>query len=121
MPGEYFYPTSTVSFSDNTFNVTPEPSFMLDLEPVAFQDPEDFVKEMRTWLIPPEALEDASQGHKVESVVAKYCDPEATDVFPDALSTMGTIRKRFYALNWGTSAEKSSSGRASSNGSTKRR
>jgi len=85
------------------------------------QDPEDFVKEMKTWLIPPEALEDSSQGHQVESVVSKYSDPQATDAFPDALSTMGTIRKRFYALNWGTTAGRVSSGRTSSNGSAKRK
>lgn len=90
-------------------------------ERVDLQDPEDFVKEMQTWMVPPEALEDPSKGHKIEDVVAKYHDPQACDTFPDALSSLGTIRKRFYALNWGTPAEKLTSGRSSSNGTSKRK
>lgn len=94
---------------------------VLSFNLVILQDPALFVKELKTWMVPPEALEDASKGHKVDSVVSQYCDPEASGTFPDALSTLGTIRKRFYALNWRTPAERLLSGRASSNGSTKRK
>lgn len=87
----------------------------------ALQDPEDFVRELKTWMVPPEALEEPSKGHKVDNVVAKYIDPQASDNCPDALSTLGTIRKRFYALNWGTPAEKHTFGRPSFNGSSKRK
>lgn len=93
------------------------------------QDPNAFVREMRTWLTPPEASVSGKDGNKVDSVVAGYCDPRASDDgCPDVMGTLGTLRKRFYALNHGTDAEKlctsrptSSSGGGSGNGSSRRR
>jgi hypothetical protein len=83
------------------------------------QDPNDFVKEMRTWLLPPEAFREGGQGHADESVAAGYCDPRVSQTLPDVMGTLGTLRKRFYALNYGTDAEKLSSGRSlSAGGST---
>lgn len=91
------------------------------------QDPADFVKELRTWLTPPEASASGKDGNKVDTVAAVYCDPRASEAFPDVMATLGTLRKRFYALNHGTDAEKlcavrpTSSGGAGGNGSARRR
>lgn len=80
------------------------------------QDPNEFVKELRTWLTPPEASANGKDGNMVDTVVAVYCDPRATDAFPDVIHTLGTLRKRFYALNHGTDAEKLIASRPSSSG-----
>jgi hypothetical protein len=86
------------------------------------------VKELRTWLTPAEASVNGTDGHKVDEVVAVYRDPRASDNFPDVMGTLGTLRRRFYALNHGTDAEKlcavrpsSGNSSAGSNGSGRRR
>ena len=86
----------------------------------AVQDPDTFVAALSKWQLPPAALANPAKGHENPDMVATYKAAPLSEL-PDLLGTLGTLRKRFYALNWGTAAAAapaSPSGRA---GSGKRR
>lgn len=55
------------------------------------------------WQLPPAALADPSKGHESAAMVATYKAAPLADL-PDLLGTLGTLRKRFHALNHGTAA-----------------
>lgn len=59
------------------------------------QDPNDFLAAMRKWMLPRKALAEG-EGHSSAEKLAQYSVP---DELPDLLATLGTIRKRFAALN----------------------
>ena len=65
------------------------------------------MKEISRWALPPAAFAsgDASKGHVVASNLKVY-ESAPMDSLPDVLGTLGTLRKRFYALNYGTDAAK---------------
>ena len=67
------------------------------------QDPADFVKELGTWLLPPGAFADAAKGHMDAGKLDMYAKAPLSKL-PDVLGTLGTLRKRFFALNHGTDA-----------------
>lgn len=62
-----------------------------------------FVAELSKWLLPTAALADGATGHESANTVEMYAQhPQAS--LPDVLGTLGTLRKRFTALNYGTEA-----------------
>jgi hypothetical protein len=67
------------------------------------QDPDDFVAALSRWQLPPQALAEPSKGHENAVMVSKYAENPIAQL-PDLLGTLGTLRKRFYALNFGTPA-----------------
>jgi hypothetical protein len=69
------------------------------------QDPADFVAELSKWLLPPAALADVARGHEDAATADMYARQPLTGL-PDVLGTLGTLRKRFHALNYGTDAAK---------------
>lgn len=58
---------------------------------------------METWLLPPPTMPDG-KGYCNEQVAAQYVEPRPSSKLPDLLGTLGTMRKRFHALNYGTDA-----------------
>jgi hypothetical protein len=69
---------------------------------------------MEKWMLPPAAMPQQQGGFSNAMIEAKYVEPRASETLPDLLGTLGTMRKRFYALNYGTIA--ASSPPTSSNG-----
>ena len=59
--------------------------------------------EMRKWLVPPLAMRDDKPGHSNEDMLAMYSQSPLSEL-PDVLGALGTLRKRFHALNFGTDA-----------------
>jgi hypothetical protein len=72
------------------------------------QEPDDFVAALSRWQLPPQALANQSKGHENAVLVQKYAENPITQL-PDLLGTLGTLRKRFYALNYAPPAAQPSS------------
>ena len=61
------------------------------------QDPDDFVKELSRWMFPPSICGEGEAQNVNAEKLAKYGNGPGT--LPSVIETLGTIRKRFYALN----------------------
>jgi hypothetical protein len=77
------------------------------------QDPSDFVTALSKWMLPPRAVRGNDQGHVDEAVLELYSKTLPLEDLPDVLGMLGTMRKRFYALNYGTEAAGLLAGKAS--------